>query len=102
MGPGGEKSSTVSSGTRISHAMDTGQSRLEIQVPRRPEPYVIEIWNKGFGEPRRLTRGSAGGQVEGHVDDHVLLATDQPAPADLDQDVAHVHAVGVGRPLAVP
>jgi hypothetical protein len=50
----------------------------------------------GAGRP-----GPGGGQVQGDVDDHVLLAADQAAAADLHEDVARVDAVGDGGTLGV-
>ena len=41
------------------------------------------------------------GQVEGDVDDHVLLAADEPAPTALEQDVADVDAVASDGDLGV-
>ncbi len=51
-------------------------------------------------EPR-LGQGGASREVEGDVDDHVLLVTDESPAADLEQDVAHVHAVPGGGRLSV-
>src|SRR3569832_207243 len=41
-------------------------------------------------------------EVEGDVDDHVLLATDHRPPPDLDEDRAGVQPVLLGGPLGVP
>src|SRR4051812_41718085 len=40
-------------------------------------------------------------QLDGHVDDHVLLAADDLAAAELDQDVLHVDPVPLAGPLRV-
>ena len=56
------------------------------------------------GQRRSGVLGGAalrGREVEGDVDDHVLLAADELAPADLEQDRAHVDAVALRRGLGV-
>ena len=44
----------------------------------------------------RVNRSCRGGEVEGDVDDQVLLAADQTAPADFEQDGSDVDSVAVG------
>jgi hypothetical protein len=38
----------------VSHSTDTGRGVVELQARRSPEPFVIEIWNRDFEQPRRL------------------------------------------------
>jgi hypothetical protein len=43
----------------------------------------------------------AAGQLERDVEDHVLLAADDLAPSQLEQDVADVDTEALRRPLGV-
>lgn len=63
---------------------------------RRDGPSVARISSHG------LPSGGRPGEVERHVHDHVLLAADVPAPAELDQGIAGVQFMAVGDPVGVP
>ena len=60
---------------------------------RPPRPALGDASDVRLRCTASLAHSRCLGQVQRDVDDHVLLAADHPAPAQLDQDRAHVHAV---------
>ena len=76
---------------RAARRARTRQTRRQVEGPDCRSRHV----GSAFLSPARLSGCRLTGQVERDVDDHVLLAADQPAPADLEQDRAGVDAVAL-------
>ena len=75
------------------HDPMTGRSQVVDQrgadQPTRPGNHDLEgsSAHRNLRQSLVLNATAVLGQVERDVDDHVLLAADHPAPAELDQDV---------------